>query len=1534
MEGWLVSDLPGSKVVEPTTAPGGHLVVANDELPGINNYYWDAPQDFLGQKLYSYGGDLKFVLGYVVARGDTSGVFTEDADVILQGGPKNLKIGYNWKKPTREENGKTIINLPLREQTWFKVDENGRGKEPVSREEFTLITYNLKRMLIRAKFHTDQIEGSLHNLDMDLANRTSTNPKIAIGTEMCDCPEGYAGLSCETCAPGYRRVNNTLVNGKCVKCDCNNHAPSCDPYTGKCSVCLHHTTGEKCGRCEHGYYGDPSRGTPDDCKRCACPLSEPPNNFSPSCYLSESTPGGYICDACPKGYIGDRCDRCADGYFGNPTILGQFCKPCDCGPNANTSIPGWCDHRTGLCLRCRGTIDNNCKKCPPRQVLTETGCMPCDDPCVDMLLDDIDGFSRASNEANLTGIKDLPKIRLAWMAHRINKTAYDLHRYQLLIAGGQRVLQNITINFDLETLADILYLKAKDMESHGHAVNKNAIQTGIDAEELLDFIHDLLDELNRIIDALRRYGYESEGFVAIDRILMEAERILRELHNRNLIPNMDAAERELRKAKHLLDRVKSLVASPGTSHGLQERLERLRRLLSDFINIVQDKVQNPTQATLKLISESRGKYDFVLSAIANSTAQAKAANVSLTEARRLLEIAKTALIESAVQFGLVPRLKEDLDASAHQLEIRRSILSRLNPKYADQYVKPCISHVDDLRRRLEHLIGLFNATREVSEYPMQAATVYQKIVTALTEAEIAARRAFDAGERAYREAYPGTDDALVKRAAEAKARSYQLLDQAKELRNKKVPELERDLAKKRYLLDALKEDLSNSDRNLELINGVLDSLPTGLGRSLKETDVFLRQVLEGLSGSHTRIDFIDQKIREELMPKLDKLNEGSASGLENLTRIIEKARSDIRSASRYASNSEIIVDRVNRLHGQTSLNLKELKDRILLARQKASGIRVSLGTDYPKQECVRSFKPDMQPSTTNTITLNYAIKDEARDALLFFISSASTEDFMAIEMVDRKIRFLWNAGGGTQVLAHNLLIETNDPHLLKDNQWYTITVHRVGNVATLRVKRTPDAHEADPNEVTGSSPPNYNRMNLDSSAFFYVGGLPSDFRAPRELRSRKFAGCMYEVSLDGKRIGLWNFRTNFGCRGCKEGASEPRDPSTFSFSGASSYAILPQIKRYDKRKNLIVLQFKTFDEESLLFFCSNSLTGDFVAIMLREGKLVYQFNMGSTSRLTLTSRLKYNTGQWVRLAAERDKLEGILSVDDELLEGKVPTGGPMALELSESVIYYGGVPPNFTAQSWPSVSFKPFLGCMKDLQVDTTPLGLLNADSYGVDTGCREKPNQVTSFYGKGSFIELRSLALREEADFSFSFKTTQPDALLVLSTFQGQARGPVRDSHYYSVAIVGGLLESRFNGGSGESPLISETRVNDGVFHTVSVSKRHRRIAMSLDDVEIGATRMVKGTRDIEAPPDGGLYLGGLPRTLTLRGMAGTKESLKGVIQDFVFNRKPMNLNDPVAFEKIGMGRAFEDEADNQVYANINVISVNKDDRSKVITV
>lgn len=58
--------------------------------------------------------------------------------------------------------------------------------------------------------------------------------------EMCECPEGYSGMSCEKCAWGYVKMPTNGSNYQdhhiCAKCDCNGHAGSCDLIIDECGV--------------------------------------------------------------------------------------------------------------------------------------------------------------------------------------------------------------------------------------------------------------------------------------------------------------------------------------------------------------------------------------------------------------------------------------------------------------------------------------------------------------------------------------------------------------------------------------------------------------------------------------------------------------------------------------------------------------------------------------------------------------------------------------------------------------------------------------------------------------------------------------------------------------------------------------------------------------------------------------------------------------------------------------------------------------------------------------------------------------------------------------------------------------------------------------------------------------------------------------------------------------------------------------------------------------------------------------------------
>lgn len=60
--------------------------------------------------------------------------------------------------------------------------------------------------------------------------------------EVCNCPMGYKGLSCESCDWGYAMVtinsSYDVNHHKCVKCDCNGHSETCDLAMSECGVRL------------------------------------------------------------------------------------------------------------------------------------------------------------------------------------------------------------------------------------------------------------------------------------------------------------------------------------------------------------------------------------------------------------------------------------------------------------------------------------------------------------------------------------------------------------------------------------------------------------------------------------------------------------------------------------------------------------------------------------------------------------------------------------------------------------------------------------------------------------------------------------------------------------------------------------------------------------------------------------------------------------------------------------------------------------------------------------------------------------------------------------------------------------------------------------------------------------------------------------------------------------------------------------------------------------------------------------------------
>lgn len=63
------------------------------------------------------------------------------------------------------------------------------------------------------------------------------------------------------------------------------------------------------------------------------------------------TENNVVC-TCLPGYAGEKCDQCAEGFFGNPSIIGGTCRECNCHGNLDPNlVMETCDPITGEFLK-------------------------------------------------------------------------------------------------------------------------------------------------------------------------------------------------------------------------------------------------------------------------------------------------------------------------------------------------------------------------------------------------------------------------------------------------------------------------------------------------------------------------------------------------------------------------------------------------------------------------------------------------------------------------------------------------------------------------------------------------------------------------------------------------------------------------------------------------------------------------------------------------------------------------------------------------------------------------------------------------------------------------------------------------------------------------------------------------------------------------------------------------------------------------------------------------------------------------------
>ncbi|XP_033744359.1 laminin subunit beta-2-like [Pecten maximus] len=175
----------------------------------------------------------------------------------------------------------------------------------------------------------------------------------------CLCRRNIGGRICDRCVEGYYGYPS------CRPCQCNGNADSCTNDIGACLQCRDNTVGNNCESCAPGYHGDPRISYRIPCEPCLCPGGpDSPIQHADSCSVDPYS-RNLQCN-CRPGYQAPRCDRCAENYFGHPSLLNGTCEPCICNNNIDPDVPGGCNTTTGQCLLCLFNTEGfNCERCKP-----------------------------------------------------------------------------------------------------------------------------------------------------------------------------------------------------------------------------------------------------------------------------------------------------------------------------------------------------------------------------------------------------------------------------------------------------------------------------------------------------------------------------------------------------------------------------------------------------------------------------------------------------------------------------------------------------------------------------------------------------------------------------------------------------------------------------------------------------------------------------------------------------------------------------------------------------------------------------------------------------------------------------------------------------------------------------------------------------------------------------------------------------------------------------------------------------------------
>ncbi|KAK2856644.1 hypothetical protein Q5P01_005379 [Channa striata] len=1293
-------------------------------------------------------------------------------------------------------------------------------------------------------------------------------------TVRCKCQEGYAGHTCERCAPGY--YGNPMVIGNfCKRCDCNSNSDpnlifnECHNVTGHCQHCWGNTAGANCERCAPGFYGDAIIAK--NCRECECN----------KCGTSSCDERTGVCH-CKPGVTGRLCDQCEEGYSGFSSCQG--CRRCECGP---ASIRPTCHPLTHSCPCRPGAGGRYCERClPGHWNYSPSGCQKCDcesghcdthtgecmseaatvnlcniscDECIWHLIGDLRMSNKTLDQLKV-GVLNISTGAAA--NDRIKYYNYTAHRLQAQFQGwrnrsslmkeqaGELEEATNSVVLDIKPLAE----SENVLKTLGNRLENDTLEIVTLAEQLNTNLTDLNVRIEEMIHDWELYSVHQDVDPELVRRNTEvAQGMAAWMRRLDLSPREPIATDESTEAHDLLRRIrqleKKLMLTDNRLPPVREVLSRFSTELSNAQRILQ-KAASTVQVT-----EEKNRAS-ILKVQRNEVNQQRltedhtVVNDTLDEAREFISDTEMSVAEVDAMVQNVTEYHAAIDGASQKLTEkteRLSLADRDLVQRADEHVEELERQANELEEDLRESDANGFVQRAIS-----AANVYNNIVKYVDDANITSLTTLNLSQRAE-DAITGINTQLGYLVTQ----SENVFKESVSLRSEQI-EVELEVADKLKYIEETEETKDKNTKKLaEIVKDIsgiqTDRTPQRLDFTLKVAEETLNRSSEVLQ----TITPISSKV-EEWADNM-RNNEYSTHAYEQAVVSAEDTVGNLNDLVPELLDKLKVVEEKKPVSNVTT-NIMRIRELIAQARSVAKKVQVSMKFNGQSSVEVHPLSNLEELKTVTSISLFMRVdpdKDPIEDRFILYLGHRNgSKDYMGLAIKNDNLVYVYNLGGEDVEIPVSSKPVSEWPAIFN-----YIKVERLGRHGKVFLTIPSQASTDEQKFIQkGEAPGTDSLFDVDPrDLVFFVGGVPPDVMLPPPLSLAPFVGCIELASLNNDIISLYNFKethkmnvtTSHPCPRYKLAFSQSRIAS-YLFDGAG-YALIQNIER--RGKFGVVTRFdiavRTVANDGILFLMAS---GDsFFLLELKNGflRLTYDFGFSTGPNVLENNlpKLQINDARYHEVSVIYHQSKKVILLVDK---SHVKSMENPKTTLPFSDIYIGGAPSSILKSRPELAAAVGLKGCVKGFQFQKKDFNLLEEPgTIGISSGCPEESfmSRKAYFNGEGYLGSTAKISPFDNFEGGFNFRTVQPSGLLFYHS---------EGSDEFSISMENGGVVLNVRGTKVKS---QKKQYSDGRTHFLVASVNNQKYSLLMDDKEKqDKKRPASATRSPSGSALRTFYYGGSP--------------------------------------------------------------------------